>query len=174
MSTIIKWDFIPLQYEYKRADYIWEMPTPIVKTEPTPFVNEWSPPIEAVSIPNEWTQVVADTPPPIEPIQLEASPEPFEPIEIWDIPTPSDLIESHMQRAVNNAFENIGQYIGEAFVQLGKDFGLWILKVMPDTFGMIAMILCLGAIMSIPRTGKWAVISVSLAVMFEILRRLTI
>jgi hypothetical protein len=174
MSTIIKWDFIPLEYEYKRADYIWEMPPPLAE-RPTPFINEWSPPIEVAHVPLEWTQVVvADPMPPIEPTQLEASPEPVETIELWDIPKPSDLLESHMQRAVNKAFENIGQYIGEAFVQLGKDLGMWILKVMPDTFGMIAMILCLGAIMSIPRTGKWAVISVSLAVLFEILRRLTI
>lgn len=173
MSTIIKWDFIPLEYEYKRADYLWEMPTPLAEKQ-TPFVNEWSPPSEALRV-HEWIEVAEVNPiPSIEAIQLNSPPsDPSEPFELWDIPTPSDLVESHMQRAVNKSFENIGKYIGEAFVQLGKDFGLWILKVMPDTFGMIAMILCLGAIMSIPRTGKWAVISVSLAVMFEILRRLT-
>lgn len=174
MSTIIKWDFIPLEYEYKRADYIWEMPIPLAERQ-TPFVNEWSPPFEAVSVP-EWTEVAEVNPiPSIEAIQLNSpSINPSEPIELWDIPTPSDLVESHMQRAVNKAFENIGQYIGEAFVQLGKDLGMWILKVAPDTFAMIGMILCLGAIMSIPRAGKWAVIAVSLSITFEILRRLTI
>ena len=129
MSTIIKWDFIPLEYGYKRADYLWEMPTPLAEKQ-TPFINEWSPPSEALSVP-EWTEIAEVNPfPSIEAIQLNSPPiDPSEPFELWDIPTPSDLVESHMQRAVNKAFENIGQYIGEAFVQLGKDLVCGFLKL---------------------------------------------
>lgn len=178
MSTVITWSFIPRQYEYKRADYIWEMPSTIVKTEPTstPFVNEWSPSLETVTAPlNEWSMppAVSDNPitPSIEPMQLDT------PIDVWSlpsVPTPTEYIQNQVHVAMSKAFENIGQYIGDAIVQLGKDFGMWLLSVAPDTFMMIGMILCLGAIMSIPRTGKWAVIAVSLSITFEMLRRLTV
>lgn len=178
MSTVITWTFIPFEYEYKRAHYLWELPPPIIEKQ-APFINEWSPPQEVVKMPSEWTQVVTESIPPVSvetpPMDVETPPiELIEPFKLWEVPTPSDFLESHVERAVNKAFDHIGSYIVEALIQLGQNFGMWILKVAPDTFGMIAMILCLGAIMSIPKTGKWAVITLSLSIVCEIVRRATI
>ena len=166
---IIKWTFIPVEYEYKRADYIWEMPPPLTEK---PFTGEWSPIQE---VPGEWTEVpavlsAATDPPIVEDPPADALDQ--MPLDL-QLPDEKSYLDQKFQEAMDGALDNISGAVGDAIVRLGKDFGMWILNVAPDTLGMIAMILCLGSIMSIPKTGKWAIISISLAVVFEILRRVT-
>jgi hypothetical protein len=52
-----------------------------------------------------------------------------------------------------------------------KALGTWLLQVGPDTAVLIAMIFCLGAICSIPRCGKYAVWSLLVGVVVDIIRR---
>lgn len=84
----------------------------------------------------------------------------------------------YLEDKKSEALADVGKGIAESATQsLGdvlKDFGLWLLQVLPDSFGLLAMIFCLGSIASIPRTGKWACLSLILAIIFEILRRVTI
>lgn len=54
----------------------------------------------------------------------------------------------------------------EAFLMFGK----WMLMIGPDAAIMISMIFCLGAICSIPKMAKWAVASVTVAFVLEVIR----
>lgn len=124
------------------------------------------------------------------------------PALLWELPpiiksevyTPVTTIQTpQIASTVDTTTRSIGEYLGdkksEALSSVGegitdsvtqsvgdvlKEFGLWLLQVLPDSFGVLAMIFCLGAICSIPKMGKWAAICLIIAIIFEIFRRVTL
>jgi len=85
-----------------------------------------------------------------------------------------EYLDDKKSETLTDVGKGIADRATQSLGDVMKEFGLWLLQVLPDSFGILAMIFCLGAIASIPRTGKWACISLILAIIFEILRRLTL
>lgn len=85
-----------------------------------------------------------------------------------------EYLDDKKSEALSNIGEGIAGSVTQSLGDVFKEFGLWLLTVAPDSFGVLSMIFCLGAIASIPKTGKWACISLILAIIFEILRRVTL
>ncbi|PUB09601.1 hypothetical protein [Paenisporosarcina sp. OV554] len=145
-STVIQWTFIAV--EYKPPAFVWELPPPIIKTEE--FTTAFIP--SPISI--------------IEPIQY-----------VKTAPINDRSFGEYLDDKKSEALSSIGEGIKDSVTQnlgdVAKEFGLWLLQVLPDSFGLLAMIFCLGAIASIPKMGKWTAISLVLAIIFEILRRAT-
>lgn len=85
-----------------------------------------------------------------------------------------EYLEDKKSEALSDVWAGITKEVTHSLGDVGKEFGLWLLQVLPDSFGVLSMVFCLGAILSIPKTGKWGAISLILAIIFEILRRVTL
>lgn len=97
--------------------------------------------------------------------QMMAAAASEEPVNTFDL-----LIEPVRDKGNEWAAE-VMQWILSNMGELFKEFGLWLLQVAPDTLLTLGMIFCLGAICSIPRTGKWAAASVTAALLTEVVRK---
>ena len=85
-----------------------------------------------------------------------------------------EYLDDKKSEVISDAGKGITDSVTQSVGDVLKDFGLWLLQVLPDSFGVLAMIFCLGAMVSIPKMGKWTAISLILAIIFEILRRSTL
>lgn len=75
------------------------------------------------------------------------------------------MLEEGRDSATQWVLEHIGQIL--------HDIGLWLIHVAPDALITLSMIFCLGAIASIPKTGKWTAIATIAAVVTEVIRKST-
>jgi murein DD-endopeptidase MepM/ murein hydrolase activator NlpD len=70
--------------------------------------------------------------------------------------------------------EKSARYLIDQLSELAHEVGIWLLKIAPEVSMTLAMIFCLGAIMSIPKMGKWASIATIGAVVADVIKRATI
>jgi hypothetical protein len=76
---------------------------------------------------------------------------------------------------ISGMLPNFAEEMAQAFIdKMGEAahyLGIWLLNVAPDTLLTVGMIGVLGAIASIPQSGKWASGFICASVVFEIIRR---
>lgn len=89
------------------------------------------------------------------------------------IPAPEDAFMSILEVGrdqMNGWTAETAQWI---LVELGKvlkEMGLWLLQVAPDTFILLGMVFCLGAIANIKKSGALTVGAVIVGVLLEAVR----
>lgn len=92
------------------------------------------------------------------------------------IPSPEDaawaLVEKGRDAATGASFD-LAKWMLEQLGHVLHDMGLWLIQVAPDALIALSMIFCLGAICSIPKTGKWTAAATAGAVIAEVIRRAT-
>jgi hypothetical protein len=89
------------------------------------------------------------------------------------VPGPEDLLWGAVEAGRDKATEWTGDAALWILTELGKvlkEMGLWLLQIAPDASMLIAMILCLGAMASIPKAGKWTIGAVIFGVIMEAVR----
>jgi hypothetical protein len=104
-------------------------------------------------------------------------------VRSWEMPGPSDPrppapgfwdgVQEKAANEVDGLGSDIATWILEGLGEIGRDLGLWMIQVAPDTLVTLAMMFCLGAIASIPKTGKWAAAATVFSVLAEVIRKST-
>lgn len=100
----------------------------------------------------------------------------------WMVPGPSnprpnvgfwDGVKDRAASEVDGMGSDIAIWILEGMGDIARELGLWMVRVAPDTLLTLAMMFCLGAIASIPKTGKWAAAATAFSVLAEVVRKST-